>query len=75
MDRKYYNSELAELADVSYSTFFRYLQSRREILSGFGCATKAQTLRGQALDYVCRDYNIHLPEEPTEPPRKHIKIR
>ena len=75
MNRSYRKSELAALADVSYSTFYRYLKSRRKILSKLGCKLKAQTLRGEALEYVCRDYNITLPPEEPEPPKKHVKFR
>ena len=75
MNRSYRKSELAELADVSYSTFYRYLKSRRKELSKFGSKLKAQTLRGEALDFVFRDYNITLPPEEPEPPKKHVKFR
>jgi transposase len=73
MNKSYSKSELAELADVSYSTFYRYLRSRRKQLSELGTNLKAKTLRGKALEYVCRDYNITLPEE--KPPTPHIKFR
>ena len=75
MNKSYSKSELAELADVSYSTFYRYLRSRRKQLSELGTNLKAKTLRGKALEYVCRDYNITLPEEDLAPPKKHIKVR
>ncbi len=75
MNRSYRKSELAALADVSYSTFYRYLKSRRKELSKLGSKLKAQTLRGEALDYVCRNYNITLPDEDLAPPKKHIKFR
>ena len=74
MKSSYSKSELAVLADVSYSTFYRYLKSRRKQLSKFGCQLKSKTLRGKALDYVCRDYGITLPEDPPESVRKHIKF-
>ena len=74
MKRSYSKSELATLADVSYSTFYRYLKSRRKQLSKLGCKLKSKTLRGNALDYVCRDYGITLPEDSPEPVRKHIKF-
>ncbi len=74
MKRSYSKSELAELADVSYSTFYRYLKSRRKVLSKLGCKLKSKTLRGKALDYVCTDYGITLPDDPPEPVRKHIKF-
>lgn len=73
MNKSYSKSELAELAGVSYSTFNRYLKSRREILSKLGSQLKAKTLRGQALKYICEDYNITLPEE--SPPKRHQPFR
>ena len=74
MKRSYSKSELATLADVSYSTFYRYLKSRRKILFKLGSKLKSKTIRGKALDYVCADYGITLPEEQQEPVRKHIKF-
>ena len=75
MNRSYSKSELAQLADVSYSTFYRYLCSRRKQLSKLGSKPKAKTLRGKALEYICYDYNIMLPSEQPDSPKKHIKIR
>ena len=72
MNRSYSKSELAALADVSYSTFHRYLCTRREQLSKLGSNLKAKTLRGEALAYVCHDYDITLPDE--TPPKKHQKF-
>ena len=67
-------SDLAELAGVSYSTFYRFLKSRRDVLTSLGCNIKDQTLKGKALEYVCNEYDITLPEkEPTTP--KYIKFR
>ncbi len=63
MKRSYTKSELAELADVSYSTFYRYLRSRREILESMGCKVKGKLLRGKALEYICEDYNIEIKRE------------
>lgn len=75
MNRSYRKSELAALADVSYSTFYRYLCTRRKELSELGSNLKAKTLRGEALAFVCHDYNITLPPEEPEPPKKHVKFR
>ena len=72
MNKSYSKSELAQMAGVSYSTFYRYLKSRRRILTKFGSSLKSKTLRGQALDYVCDDYGIELP--PESPVPKHIKF-
>ena len=75
MNRSYRKSELATLADVSYSTFYRYLCTCREDLAKLGSPLKAKTLRGEALEYVCRNYNITLPDEESDPPKKHIRFR
>jgi hypothetical protein len=73
VNKTYTKTQLAALAGVSYSTFYRYLRSRRKVLSKYGIKLKAKILRGQALDYICRDYGITLPED--APPKPHIKIR
>ena len=72
MNKSYRKSELAALADVSYSTFYRYLCTRRKELSELGSNLKAKTLRGEALAFVCHDYNITLPAE--APPKTHEKF-
>ena len=74
MKKSYSKSELAELADVSYSTFYRYLKTRRKMLSQLGCTLKSKIIRGKALDYVCNDYGITLPED-TDYLQKHDKFR
>ncbi len=73
MDRTYKKSELAKLADVSYSTFNRFLRHHRKELDTLGSPVKAQKVRGKALEYICENYNIILPEE--QPPFKHIPFR
>ena len=70
-----FKSELAELAGVSYSTFYRFLYTRRDVLESMGCELKSQKVRGRALMYICHEYGITLPEESPEPVRKHIKFR
>jgi hypothetical protein len=72
--RSYLKSELAKLAGVSYSTFFRFLQSRCKELDAMGVNPNAHIMRGDVLDYVCREYNIQLPQEKPET-KKHIKFR
>lgn len=67
-------SDLAEVAGVSYSTFYRFLKSRRDILTAMGCNIKDQTLKGKALEYVCEEYDITLPEKASAAP-KHEKFR
>lgn len=68
-----YKSELAELAEVSYSTFYRYLLSRRKILEQMGVSIHSKTLPPKAVRYVCEDYCIDLPEDRER--LKHIKFR
>lgn len=75
MKQSYSKSELAALAGVSYSTFYRFLASRRQQLARLGVSMKAQLLRGKALHYVCREYNISLPDEEPATPARHIKFR
>ena len=66
-------SELARLAGVSYSTFYRYLRSRREVLGGMGVNLHTQTLPPRAVRYVVDDYGITLPEADKAP--RHEKFR
>ena len=72
--RAYFKSELAEMADVSYSSFFRFMVTRRKELDAMGVSRCCQKIRGKALEYICREYNITLPEEEPEI-KKHIKFR
>ena len=60
MSRSYIKSELADLAGVSYPTFNRYLKSRRDVLDSLGSPLHAKTLRGKALEFVCKDYDIDI---------------
>jgi hypothetical protein len=59
-----YKSELARLAEVSYSTFYRYLRTRREVLEGMGVTLNSQRLSPRAVKFICDDYDISLPDEP-----------
>ena len=72
MTKSYNKHELAEMADVSYSSFYRFLCSHEEELSKLGYNTNAQKLRGKVLEYVCKEYDIDLPEE--KPHKKHVKF-
>ena len=58
MNKSYRKSELAELADVSYSTFYRFLRSHQKELAELGVSPKAQTVRGKALEYICLPQNF-----------------
>ena len=73
MDRTYKKSELAKFADVSYSSFNRFLRHHREELDKLGSPLKAQKVRGKALEYICENYDIVLPDE--QPPFKHTPFR
>ena len=72
--RSYFKSELAEMADVSYSSFYRFMVTRRKDLDAMGVSRNCQKFRGKALEYICREYNIILPEEKPDV-KKHIKFR
>ena len=72
--RSYFKSELAEMADVSYSSFYRFMVTRRKDLDAMGVSRNCQKFRGKALEYICREYNIILPEEKPVV-KKHIKFR
>lgn len=75
MDNKsYLKSELAQLAHVSYSSFYRFLCSHRQELTAMGCPLKAQIIRGKVLRYICDEYNIELPVSEPEV-KKHEKFR
>ena len=63
-----YKSELAKLAEVSYSTFYRYLRSRRQVLEGMGVSLKSQRLNSRVVKYICEDFDITLPED--QPPTR-----
>ena len=58
-----YKSELARLAGVSASTFRRYLNSRRDVLSAMGVAPRAKMLNPRAARFVIEDYCIELPKK------------
>lgn len=44
------------MADVSYSTFYRYLKARREQLSQMGISIYAKKLPASVVRFVCKDY-------------------
>ena len=54
---------LARLAGVSARTFSRYLQSRRPVLEAMGVSPRARLLPPRAVQYLCEDYCIDLPDE------------
>lgn len=72
MPKAMYKSELARLAGVSDSTFYRYLKGRRKILEKMGVSVTAKKLPPKAVKYVSEDYCIDLPEDIER--LKHIKF-
>ena len=72
MPKAMYKSELARLAGVSDSTFYRYLKSRRNKLLQMGISPMAHKLPPKAVKYICEDYCIDLPEDIER--LKHIKF-
>ena len=56
--RFYSKSELAAMANVSYSTFFRYLKSRRHVFEQMGICIYAKKLPPRVVDYIRDDYCI-----------------
>lgn len=58
--KSYSKSELASLAGVSYSTFYRYLLSRREELTQMGISIYAKKLPASVVRFVCKDYCFDL---------------
>ncbi len=58
---KYYSkSELATLAGVSYSTFYRFLKTRRQVLTNMGISRYAQKLPPGVVRLLCEQYCIDL---------------
>ena len=60
MKKTYSKSELAVLADVSYSTFYRFLKSRREYFIKKGISIYAKKLPRSVVDYLCEEYCFDL---------------
>ena len=53
-----YKNELADAAGVSYTTFYRWLSSKREDLASFGVKPTAKMLPPRAVEWICREYGI-----------------
>ena len=60
LHRFYSKTELAAMAHVSYSTFYRYLKSRRRILTQMGISISAKKLPPGIVNYIANDYSIDL---------------
>ena len=58
--RFYSKSELARLAHISYSTFYRYLKTRRQVLAQKGIGIHTKKLPPSIVKYICEDYCIDL---------------
>jgi hypothetical protein len=55
--------ELAKNAHVSYSTFQRFLRSRRDVLDAFGVSPYAKKLPGYVAKYLIENYCIDMPQD------------
>ena len=58
--RFYSKSELARLAGVSYSTFYRFLKTRRPVLEAMGISIYAKKLPPDTVKYLSEEYCIDL---------------
>ena len=54
----YTKSELARMANVSYSTFYRYMLAHRKELSKMGISIYAKKLPPDAIRFICNDYCV-----------------
>ena len=55
-----YKSELAKLAGVSNSTFYRFLKTRRSVLEAMGISIYAKKLPPDIVKYISEEYCIDL---------------
>ena len=60
MKNSYSKSELAAMAGVSYSTFYRYLRARRALFEKLGLSIYAKKLPLRAVKDICDDYCFDL---------------
>lgn len=58
--KRFYKSEVAEMAGVSCRTLQRWMAANREELLKRGYDPKAKFLHPRALDYVCREYGVDI---------------
>ena len=58
--RFYKKSELAKLAGVSYSTFYRYIRSRHQQLAAMGISIYAKKIHFSVANYLANDYCFDL---------------
>ena len=59
----YEQGELARLAEVSYSTFYRFLKTRRAVLESMGVTLYTKKLPPHVVKYLSEEYCIDLPSE------------
>ena len=52
--------ELARLAEVSYSTFFRFLKTRRAVLESMGVTLYTKKLPPHVVRYLSEEYCIDI---------------
>ena len=60
MKYSYSKSELAAMAGVSYSTFYRYLRARRTLFKQMGVSIYAKKLPLRVVKDICDDYCFDL---------------
>ena len=60
MKHSYSKSELATMAGVSYSTFYRYLKTRRSRFNQMGLSIYAKKLPLSVVKDICDDYCFDL---------------
>jgi len=58
--RFYSKSELAKFAGVSYSTFYRFLKSRRLVLESMGITLYTKKLPPHIVRYLSEEYCIDV---------------
>lgn len=58
--RFYSKTELAKLAGVSYSTFYRFLKSRRLVLESMGITLYTKKLPPHIVRYLSEEYCIDV---------------
>ena len=55
-----FKSELAKLAGVSYSTFYRFLKTRRAILESMGVTLYTKKFSPHVVKYLSEEYCIDV---------------
>ena len=58
--RFYSKSELAQLAGVSYTTFYRFLKTRRARLEAMGISAYAKKLPPHAVKLLSEEYCVDI---------------